>query len=440
MAPEALSQALDDVVPTLELPAPSNEGPWRVRAVVQSEASHAGARHGVTLSAGQSITVGAHVGCQLVIEDPTISARHVQLTAEEHGVLVEDLGSKNGVYLAGARVERALLGASHAELRIGRTLVSVEPAVVASRPSDGPFLPGLVGNSAPIRRLAAEVQRIAALDAPILILGESGTGKDVIARAIHTLSGRRGRYVPLNAGALGEALADSELFGHCRGAFTGAVQARSGAFEQADRGTLFLDEVADLAPSIQVKLLRAVEDGEVRQLGASAPVRVNTRLVAATWAPLEQRIEAGSFRADLFHRISTFVVRVPPLRQRRSDIPALASALLAARREQLGPRYLSPAALARLETYPFPGNVRELFSILYRAAALCSGREISASDIDAALPSLPAAPLKATRLDARQLLDVHGGNVSAAARSARVARSTFRSWLRLQASAESPMK
>jgi two-component system response regulator HydG len=179
-----------------------------------------------------------------------------------------------------------------------------------------------------------------------------------------------------------------------------------------------------------------VEDGEVRQLGASAAIKVNTRLVAATWAPLEQRIEAGTFRADLFHRISTFVIRVPPLRQRRSDIPALASALLAARREQLGPRHLSSAALARLDNYPFPGNVRELFSILYRAAALCSGNEISASDIDEALPSLPSAPFKTTRLDARQLLDVHGGNVSAAARSARVARSTFRSWLRLQATGE----
>jgi DNA-binding NtrC family response regulator len=438
MAPEVATQDPDDVAPTLELPVPVSEGPWRVRTPGEGDdASDAVSRRGVILAIGQSITVGAHVACQLVIEDPTISARHVQLIAEPHGVRVEDLGSKNGVYLAGARVQRALLTASHAELRIGRTQVIVEPAAWV-RAANVPLLPGLIGSSPAMHRLAADVQRIAALDAPVLILGESGTGKDVIARAIHLLSGRRGRYVPLNAGALGEALADSELFGHCRGAFTGAVQARSGAFEQADRGTLFLDEVADLAPSIQVKLLRAVEDGEVRQLGGSAPIQVNARLVAATWAPLEQRIESGAFRADLFHRIATFVIRVPPLRQRRSDIPALANALLAARREQLGPRQLSPAALARLDTYPFPGNVRELFSILYRAAALCDGPEISASDIDAALPMLPAAPVKTTRLDARQLLDVHGGNVSAAARSARVARSTFRSWLRRQSGGDSP--
>jgi two-component system response regulator HydG len=333
-------------------------------------------------------------------------------------------------------VQKAVLRGSHAEFRIGRTQVRVEPVDTPARASAVMALPGLVGDSAPMRRLAAEVQRVATLDAPVLLLGESGTGKDVVARAIHTLSKRKGRYVPLNAGALGEALADSELFGHCRGAFTGAVQARSGAFEQADRGTLFLDEVADLAPSIQVKLLRTVEDGEVRQLGGTAPIKVRTRLVAATWAPLEQRIESGSFRADLFHRISTFVIQLPPLRQRRSDIPALASSLLLSRREELGERRLSAAALERLAAYSFPGNVRELFSIVYRAAALCEEREISASDIEAALPALATGQLETTRLDARQLLHVHNGNVSAAARSARVARSTFRSWLRRQGVAE----
>jgi DNA-binding NtrC family response regulator len=384
---------------------------------------------------GRRIIIGAHVSCDLVIDDATISGRHVSVTGGASGVIVEDLGSKNGVYLAGARVQRAVLHGSGAVLSIGRSQVNIEEAVV-QRPAAAPLLPGLIGDSAPMRRLAAEVQRIASLDAPVLVLGESGTGKDVVARAIHALSQRRGRYVPLNAGALGEALADSELFGHCRGAFTGAVQARSGAFEQADRGTLFLDEVADLALSIQVKLLRAVENGEVRPLGGAAPIKVKARLVAATWAPLEERVEAGTFRADLYHRISTFVIRVPPLRQRRSDIPALANALLAARRDELGERRLSAAALQRLGAYAFPGNVRELFSIVYRAAALCAQREISGADIEAALPSAPAREVERRRgVDARQLLDVHGGNVSAAARSARVARSTFRSWLRQQTEA-----
>jgi DNA-binding NtrC family response regulator len=426
----------DVCVPTLELDEPTSRGPWRISAAPRHDRGGAGAeapRRAVTLAVGKRITVGAHVACDLVIDDPTISGRHLSVTGAASGVIVEDLGSKNGVFLSGARVQRAVLHGGHAAVSIGRSMVCIDEVVAGRQTPQAPMLPGLIGDSAPMQRLAADVQRVAALEAPVLLLGESGTGKDVVARAIHTLSQRRGRYVPLNAGALGEALADSELFGHCRGAFTGAVQARSGAFEQADRGTLFLDEVADLAPSIQVKLLRTVEDGEVRPLGGMAPIKVKTRLVAATWAPLEQRIEAGAFRADLYHRISTFVIRIPPLRQRRSDIPALVSALLAARRPELGERRLSAAALSRLDGYAFPGNVRELFSVVYRAAALCEQPEISVADIEAALPSALPREAERRRVDARQLLDVHGGNVSAAARSARVARSTFRAWLRQQA-------
>jgi DNA-binding NtrC family response regulator len=240
--------------------------------------------------------------------------------------------------------------------------------------------------------------------------------------------------VALNAGALGESLADSELFGHRRGAFTGAVQNRPGAFEQANRGTLFLDEIAELAPAIQVKLLRAVEEGEVRPLGGTAGVKVRTRIVSATWAPLEERVARGQFRADLFHRIGTFVVSVPPLRQRKSDIPALANALLTRKQDELGERTLSAGALARLDAYHFPGNVRELFSIVYRAAAASPGPEIGAEAIEAALPRSFPTRAEDVALDARRLLAQHQGNVSAAARSARVARSTFRSWLKRQPS------
>ncbi len=413
-------------VQTLELNEPMSRGPWRLKV------TGPGCSRVVALSCGQVVIIGSGGEGQVVVADPTVSGRHVSVAAHETGIVVEDLGSKNGVFVGGTRVGKATLRGNRAEFVIGRTTISLEPANERRIEPVVPLLPGLIGTSGPMRRLAAEVRRVAVLEAPVLLQGESGTGKDVVARAIHTLSGRRGRYVPLNAGALGEALADSELFGHCRGAFTGAVQARSGAFEQADRGTLFLDEVADLAPSIQAKLLRTVEDGEVRQLGGTAPIKVRARLVAATWAPLEQRIESGSFRADLYHRISTFVIRVPPLRQRKSDIPALTRALLESRREELGERHLSEAALERLSSYSFPGNVRELFSIVYRAAALCSGREVSVMDVEASLPFVLAAEAKTTRFDARHLLDVHGGNVSAAARSARVARSTFRSWLRRQ--------
>lgn len=412
-------------VSTLELDEPLSGGPWTL------EISGPGFRRSVRINSGQTLSIGTAAGCQVMVEDPTVSGRHVSVSALAAGVVVEDLGSKNGVFVGGARISQASLRGAEGCFVIGRTTVVVRPALEQAPPSAA-LLPGLVGSSEPMQRLAAEIRRVAALDAPVLLQGESGTGKDVVARAIHALSSRRGRYVPLNAGALGESLADSELFGHRRGAFTGAVQAHSGAFEQADRGTLFLDEIADLSPSIQVKLLRAVEDGEIRPLGAAAPLRVCTRIIAASWAALEQRVEKGSFRADLYHRLSTFVIRIPPLRQRKSDIPELVRVLLESKRRELGDRHLSQAALERLSIYSFPGNVRELFSIVYRAAALAEHAEVGVMDVEASLPVIEKLAVTPTRLDARNLLVSHGGNVSAAARSARVARSTFRSWLKRQ--------
>ncbi|HVZ32811.1 MAG TPA: sigma 54-interacting transcriptional regulator, partial [Polyangiaceae bacterium] len=388
MANDIENRAADSPSRTVELDEPLSRGPWNV------ELTGPGARRVVTLTTGQTLIIGSRPDCGAVLGDPTVSGRHAKVSALSSGLVVEDLGSKNGVWVGGARVGRALLRSGQARFVVGRTQVSIHPADGHGSPAETALVPGLVGSSGPMRRLAAEVRRIATLDAPVLLQGESGTGKDVIARAIHVLSGRRGRYVPLNAGGLGEALADSELFGHCRGAFTGAVQARSGAFVEANGGTLFLDEVGDLVPAIQVKLLRAVEDGEIRALGAQGAVKVQPRIVAATWASLEQRIEKGSFRADLYHRLATFVIRVPPLRQRKSDIPELARVLLASKRSVLGEKRLSSGALDRLGCYSFPGNVRELFSILYRAAALCDGSEIGAMDIEAALPIAEAAGVR----------------------------------------------
>jgi two-component system response regulator GlrR len=281
-----------------------------------------------------------------------------------------------------------------------------------------------------MRRLVAEARRCASLRASVLLQGESGSGKDVVARALHLLSRRPGQYVPLNVGAIPESLADAELFGHKRGAFTGAVIARAGAFEQAHRGTLFLDEIADLPPSVQVKLLRVVEDRQVRPIGSPHSVDVDVRVVSASWAILEDRVAEEKFREDLFHRISTFVIRVPPLRARKSDIPALAHALLARIRDETGPRSLGSAALARLVAHSWPGNVRELASVLYRAAVTADGEHIESSHVEAALagPS-KARPRALSESEAVLLLREHGGNVSAAARTAGVPRSTFRSWL-----------
>jgi DNA-binding NtrC family response regulator len=281
-----------------------------------------------------------------------------------------------------------------------------------------------------MRRVAAEVRRCARLRAPVLLQGESGSGKDVVARAIHRLARGAGPYVPINVGAIPDTLADAELFGHKRGAFTGAVATRAGAFEEAHGGTLFLDEVAELSPGIQVKLLRVVEDGLVRPVGGNQPREVDVRIVSATWAALHERVAAGQFREDLYHRLSTFVVRLPPLRTRKSDIPALARALMRRIEQEVGPKTLTSPALGRLIDHTWPGNVRELGSVLYRAAVSATGEEIHQDDVEAALdaPS-KARPRALSEREARALLAEHQNNVSAAARTAGVPRSTFRSWI-----------
>jgi two-component system response regulator PilR (NtrC family) len=341
---------------------------------------------------------------------------------------IEDLGSRNGTHVGTVRVTRAHLSDEGGSLVIGRSSVVVRAGNVSLPPTTDP-LPGLVGSSLGMQRVAAEVRRHARTRAPVLIQGESGTGKDVIARAIHQLSRRTGAYVPLNLSALPESLADAELFGHRRGAFTGAVQSRAGAFELSDAGTLFLDEIADLPPAIQVKLLRVVEDGGVRPLGATSTVQVDVRIVSASWAELELRVAQNRFRADLFHRLSTVVVQVPPLRQRKSDIPELSRALLARMARDVGVKSLTSAALSRLLAHSWPGNVRELASALYRAAMASTGDNISSEDLSLASAGVQPRLARIGPGDARRLLDEHRKNVSAAARAAGVPRSTFRSWL-----------
>jgi DNA-binding NtrC family response regulator len=252
----------------------------------------------------------------------------------------------------------------------------------------------------------------------------------VVARAIHVLSRRPGAFVPVNVGAIAESLADAELFGHRRGAFTGAVATRAGAFEEADRGTLFLDEVAELSAALQVKLLRVVEDRVVRPIGAAHPIQVDVRFVAATWAELCDRVELGRFREDLYHRLARVVVRLPALRDRKSDIPALSAALLARMEPEVGSKQLSSAALARLVAHTWPGNVRELDSVLYRAAAASEGAAIAPHHVCVSRLSAKGSPVRTLKpSETLSLLDAHAGNITAAARMAGVPRSTFRAWL-----------
>ena len=407
---------------TVEMVRARVPGPW----VVEVGSPEGGSS--IVLRVGDRVVLGSGAGADFRVADPAVSQRHCSLVVHDERLEVEDLGSRNGTHVGAVRVGRAQFVADGGTLVIGRSSVVVRPGVVEMPPSGDP-LPGMVGSSLGMQRVAAEVRRHARTRAPLLIQGESGTGKDVIARAVHQLSRRTGAYVPLNLSALPESLADAELFGHRRGAFTGAVQSRAGAFEVAHHGTLFLDEVADLSPTIQVKLLRVVEDGGVRPLGATNVVEVDVRIVSASWAELETRVAEDRFRADLFHRLSMVVVHVPALRQRKSDIPELSRVLLARIRGDVGEKRLTSAALSRLLAHSWPGNVRELSSALYRAAMASQSEEIRAEDL--VLSTGPLLP-RLARIgphDARRLLDEHRSNVSAAARAAGVPRSTFRSWL-----------
>ena len=258
----------------------------------------------------------------------------------------------------------------------------------AAPPVSDSFLPNIIGASPKIQRILRLVSRVAATDSTVLLLGESGTGKELIARSLHVQSRRaQGPFVPVNLGAIPESLMESELFGHARGAFTGAGLERRGLIEAADRGTLFLDEIGDMPPLSQVKLLRVLENNEVRRVGEDTPRHVDVRVVAATHRDLQNEIEAGRFREDLYYRLNVVQIELPPLRERREDIGLLASYFLerAARREGRDRMSFSPETAALLERYDYPGNVRELENAVDHAVAVAEGSEIQPGDLPGAI-------------------------------------------------------
>jgi transcriptional regulator with AAA-type ATPase domain len=381
----------------------------------------------IPLAPGAGLVLGSGVEADVRLTDPTVSQRHCRVTHTGRTIEVTDLGSKNGVRVGGARVPAAGLGAG-SSFEIGRTRVRLDALAEAPCEDVAP-LPGLVGGSRPMRHLAASVRRVARLRLPVLLRGESGTGKDLVARAVHDESPRRaGPFVVLNAAAISRELAESELFGHRRGAFTGAVRDRKGAFREAHGGTLFLDEIAALPLDLQAKLLRAVEEGAVRPVGAEAPVEVDVRLVAATCEPLEQMVAERGFRGDLYERLAVCVLHVPTLRDRPEDVAPLAKHLL--RASELGARELGRGAVAALRAHRWPGNVRELRNVVVQAA-LRSGARIEARDVEAVLAERASVPRRRlTPGDALRVFEDAGRNVSAAARRAELPRSTMRDLLR----------
>ncbi len=243
--------------------------------------------------------------------------------------------------------------------------------------------PGLIGRTAGMLDVYKQIAHSADSTAPVLIIGESGTGKELVAKAIHAHGKRSTRpFVAVNCGAIAETLLESELFGHVRGSFTGAVSDAKGLFEQAHGGTVFLDEIGETSPSMQVKLLRALEEGEIRPVGASRPVRIDVRVLAATNAEVERAVGDGRFRQDLYYRLSVIVVRVPALRDRRPDIPLLVELFLRNSCARAGrDRRLSPEALQKLSAYGWPGNVRELENTIERLVLFSRGATIEVADL-----------------------------------------------------------
>ena len=307
----------------------------------------------------------------------------------------------------------------------------------------------LVGVSPKMRSVFEMIDAVARGSTTVLIMGASGTGKELVARAIHRRGDRADRpFLAVNCSALGESVLESELFGHAKGAFTGAAVLRKGIFEAADGGTVFLDEIGDISPAMQVRLLRVLQEGEVRRVGENEPIMVDVRIVAATNVDLAAAVRAGRFREDLFYRLNVVVIHMPALRERPEDIPLLAQHFVDKLRKKLNKplRRVGDPAVQRLLTHPWPGNVRELENAIERAAVLCRGDEIDVADlppgpgeaispaeVEAAsvghLPYMEAKKLAVGAFERRYLtrmLRAHGGNLSAAARAAGIDRTNFR--------------
>ncbi len=371
-----------------------------------------------------AFTIGSAADNDLVLDDPAVSAYHCRLLGNRDGWLLQDLGSTNGTRLNGLMVREVELPAA-AELILGRVTLRLRP----SPPDTVTTFRGLHGRSQSMRRVFADVPRLAASPEPVLIVGESGVGKELIARGLHEESRRPGAFIALNCGALSPQLVESELFGHIKGAFTGAAGNRAGAFEAASSGTIFLDEVGELPLDLQPKLLRVLESSVVRPVGATSERRVDARVVAATHRNLEELVARGAFREDLFHRLFVLTVRVPPLRERLDDVVLLAEHFAA---QQPEPRSVSIGAREKLMRHRWPGNVRELRNVIIRALFLGEGPDIQAEHIVFSSEIFGAGEPRDQPADDEQMkrhmleaLVASAGNRSEAARRLGVSKSTF---------------
>jgi transcriptional regulator with GAF, ATPase, and Fis domain len=405
-----------------------------------------GQARGQRVRLGSRLRVGKATDNDLVLPDDTVSRHHCELERSPAGILVRDLGSTNHTRIGRAAVREGTLEPG-STLVVGdvELMLRSEPTRAQILPSESPRFGEMIGPSLAMRSIFGVLERIAPTDASVLIEGETGTGKDVLARSIHAQSQRKDQpFLIVDCGAVSYSLIESELFGHERGSFTGAVATRQGAFELAGRGSLFLDEVGELPLDLQPKLLRVLESGEYRRVGGNRTLRAEARILAATKRNLRTEVERGKFREDLYFRLAVVPITVPPLRTRREEIPALVEHFLAVakKRDPAAPALeIGPETLGALAAHDWPGNVRELRNVLDRALYVAAaGGEKRLGLVD--LPVVPGSRSEPGGFDASLsyrdvraqfeadfekryvawLIGRHDGNISAAAREARMDR------------------
>lgn len=403
-----------------------------------------------------STTMGKRDTNDFILTDKTVSREHVKIDFESDSFALHDLGSTNGTYLNGNRVKEAYLapgdviriGGSNIEFRAFDERVKIEP-------SSNEQFGFLVGKSLKMRQIFGILERVSQTNASVIIEGETGTGKDVVARSLHSESARRARpFVVFDASAVAPNLIESELFGHEKGAFTGAIKSRKGAFEEASGGTIFIDEIGELTLDLQPKLLRALEQRQVRRVGGNSFTDIDVRVICATNRNLKSEVSEGNFREDLYYRLSVVKIIIPPLRERPEDIPPLVEKLLSDgkfNRKGDGSLLVTRVeddALKMLQRYQWPGNVRELVNTLERACSFVEGDTISRGHLDFVFSQMEHDEEGTERLvidkdlpfkEAKQrvmevfekeylesLVERNKGNLSAAAREAGIDRKHVR--------------
>ncbi|RZO66109.1 MAG: sigma 54-dependent Fis family transcriptional regulator [Sandaracinaceae bacterium] len=405
----------------------------------------------------ERITVGRSVICDLTLADKAVSGTHFEIEAREKGFVLRDLDSTNGTFVGDLRVREVWIQPGTV-VRVGQSHLEFEPqkGTIDIELSKEDRFHGIIGKSVRMREIFATLQKIAPTELTVLVRGETGTGKELIARAVHSASRRAdGPLVVQDCSAIPKDLIESTLFGHERGAFTGATDRHRGSFEQADGGTIFLDEIGELDLNLQPKLLRVLENREIKRVGGDRQIPVNVRVVAATNRDLRAMVNEGTFREDLYYRLSVVQLELPPLKERPEDISLLAEHFLAdvsRRRYPDGEATLSiaPEAMRRLMAYAWPGNIRELKNTVERGGSLADEPELTVADLMPGAPKMPPPMLgggsaerfveedvpfkeaKSAVLDEfeaaylKALLDKHKDNITRSAKAAGLTRYHLR--------------